>query len=179
MDSIVGMLWLLIILSPFILLIRSIKKKEEKGKKSKEIFDSIVKKEGIIVTKDLYMSWNKNYQYFLIDDQNEKLYYMTLDKKSLSNLNIKNINYTDLIRAELIHNSHIETIDSGLSIRDRRIQEEHIDRQGLRLILNDVSCPILDVMFIESGGGRGHLKSYIEEWIATIEIIIRKSNKNE
>lgn len=179
MKSIAGIVSVLIILSPFILLIRIIKKKEDNGKKSKEIFNSIVKKEGIIITKELYMSWNKNYQYLLLDDQNEKIYYMTLDKKKLSNLNIKRINYEDLIRGELIHNSHIESIDAGLSMRDRKIQEEHIDRQGLRLILDDVSCPMLDIMFIEDGAGKAHFKSYIEEWIATIEIIIRKSNKNK
>ncbi|MGG7143970.1 hypothetical protein ACQPVP_10940 [Clostridium nigeriense] len=28
------------------------------------------------------MNWNEKYQYFFIDEYNEKLYYMTLDKNS-------------------------------------------------------------------------------------------------
>lgn len=179
MDSIMGMVALLILISPFILFIKKIKKSEDNEKKSKEIFASVVKKEGITVSKELYLSWNKKYQYFLVDDVNEKLYYMTLNKKVLTNLDIKEIKYKDLVRCDLIHNSHIETIDSMYSIRDRKIQEEHIDKQGLRLILDDISCPTLDIMFIESGGGKFHFKSCIEEWIAVLDVIIRKSSKNE
>lgn len=179
MDSLAGIIVFSLVISPFILLIKKVKKSEDNGKKSKEIFANIVKTKGITATKELYMNWNKNYQYFVIDDVNEKLYYITLNKKDLTNLNIKEINYKQLVRCELIHNSHIETIDSMLSFRDRRIQEEHIDRQGLRLVLNDINCPILDIMFIESCSGKAHLKSYIEEWIAVLDIIIRKSNKTE
>lgn len=177
MKSIEGLIAVSMILSPFIFFIRWIKKREGKKIKSKEIFESIVKREGITVTKEIYMDWNKKYQYFLIDDQNEKLYYMTTDKKNLSNLDVKKINYSDLVKCELIHNSHIETIDSFGSIRDRRIQEEIIENQGLRLILNDISSPILDIMFIEKGGVTVHFKECIEEWIAAINIIIKKSNK--
>lgn len=82
MQSLCGIISLLIILSPIILIIRRILRNEQNTKKSKEIFNSIVKEKNITITKDFFISWTKQYQYLLIDDINKKFYYMSLNKKT-------------------------------------------------------------------------------------------------
>ena len=177
MDSLSGIITLLIIFSPIILLMRRILKSDQNKKKSKEIFNSIVKERNITVTKDFFIFLTKKqYQYLLGDDTNKKFYYMSLDKKKLSNLNIKELNYTDIIRCGLIHNGHSETIDSLGSLRDRRIEQKFIDSQGLRIGTKNIASPNLDIYFLDSKSSIS-LSSQIEEWITIFEIIIAESNK--
>lgn len=176
MDSIMAMIGVTIVLSPFILLILKLKKDEGRAKNVAEVFKELESLKNINVTKELFISWKKNFEKIIIDDENRIVYYITINRKNFKDIDIKEIKYNSILKCELIWDTHMENIEEIGLINNKFVQEEKIHREGIRLTLNDVRNPKIDILFTEpSSGSMVTCKELIEEWIAVFEVVLTKT----
>lgn len=180
MNIISGVLAMAIIGSPFILLVLKLKKVEDREKNVKKVFEEIEMGKNIKITKELSLIWKKKFEKLIVDDSNETIYYIKINKKNFKDREILEIKYDSIIKFNVIWDTHTESIQDLATFRERRVYEEKVHRQGIQLTLDDIKNPKVDILFDDPSNGSGFkLKGYIEEWGAVFEVILNRMNKKE
>lgn len=142
-----------------------------------------LRENNIVATHRLYLATNPEfYQMLIIDDTNKRLTYLTKDKvgSNTGHIDIQYFKYSDVLKCELINHTRTESVEVYGSIRDRKKNEIFNIKQGFRISLNDLSNPLIEMIFLnERRGTKISYMDNIEEWIAKIDIVIAKGKIRE
>lgn len=159
------------------------KKREALKKNIENEFYEELKKNNINITQKLYLTNHKNLiDMLVIDDINKKLVYLSRTKKGTDSKKIKfqSFEYSDVIGCELINITKTETTEDIASIRDRRRTHTIVYRQGFRIVLNDLSNPSIEMIYIDDSlGSRVSCLTNIEEWMSKINIVIYQGKQKK
>lgn len=163
-----------------IFLIKSFRNSKGKVRKNAQLFLAKAKENNINISKNLYLPYDVYPKTIIIDDVNKKVHYLRKPNKKSDNIDLSSYNYSDILKCELINNSHYETVDSLATIRNRRISHEYVQRQGFVITVKDIVNPTIEMNYVlDKKGIKCSFLKQIQEWISTFEIIIHENSKKE
>ncbi|MGU8237745.1 hypothetical protein ACV3T9_10895 [Clostridium perfringens] len=161
-------------------LIKSFRKSKGKIQKDAQLFLTKANNNDINISKHLYLPYDIYPKMIIIDDIKKKVHYLYKPNKKSNDINLSSYNYSDILKCELINNSHYETVDSLSTIRNRRISHEYVQKQGFVITVKDIINPNIEMNYIiDKKGVKCSFHKQIKEWISTFEIIIDQNLKKE
>lgn len=170
----------LIIITSIVFWIRHLKNSKGGIEKDTEKFLSYAKDYNINVSKYLYLPYDAYPKMLIIDDIKKRVHYLRKPNKKNDEVIISSYLYSDILKCELINNTHYETVDSLATIRHRRISNEYVRKQGFAITVNDIANPIIEMNYVlDRKGIKCSFLKPIQEWISTFEIIIHQNSKKE
>lgn len=154
--------------------------KKKFSKNAKEKINNIIQENNIKSTKAVDISRGRGISRFIVDDENEKVWYIQVDKEN--GKYIKSLEFKDVYKVELIKDSKTKLTEDHFSIFNNYNKKEYVKNLGLRISFNDMQFPFLDILFLKSISGQtltglGHVVNSTNTWIQTMQIVIERGKK--
>lgn len=146
-----------------------------------EKFNKFIYDNEIIVTEFVDMRKLEGRAKFIVDEENNCVYYLLLNNKN-GFIECKRISFKDVLKCELIKDSKIKMVEDKFSIFDSFNKKEYVKTLGLRITFNDLSFTHLDIFFLNSFQGQtlsglNHVVENTNKWIQIMNIVIERGKQ--
>ncbi|WP_026881141.1 hypothetical protein [Clostridium akagii] len=152
-------------------------------KNSDKLVQSFISDNNLTVTKSINIPGYGDSGYFFIDDNKKCINYLVWKKSDIKNFSHRTFNYKDVLSCQLIKDEKTSTVKNILeSLDDNTNKEEYVKKLGIRINLNDLSCPYIDILLLNSTEANPISSialtiNLVDQWLAAMNIVIQKGKE--